>query len=354
MAKVAAEVYDVFSILDRKAEVPCCGTVAFVGTDSFLREQATRFSTNQWKIDSASLDTQFGEDVSWVDVHDRLATRSLFDDAGHRTLLLKAADKFVSKYRDALEKWVTAADDRSTLVLHLDQLASNTRLYKLLNQHGAIVDCKIPTTKAFGSPPDDRAIGKWIVSWATQTHGLRLTSSQSNVLVERIGPIFGLLDCELAKLALFCNDKRSVSDEHVDELVGGWRTKTAWDVAEWIAEGQIAEALQEIDKLFAAGQNPIALMAQISWALRRFGMAANVFEQARNTTAPIKLYDALSGVGFFGPKISAAEKQLRRIGIARSRQILDWLVELDLKLKGTHSQDDRGRLAIEEFVVRFT
>ena len=353
MNKAVVQSFDVFSVLDEKAKVPLVGCLAAVGSDAFLRDEATKLSIARWKIDAASVESHYGEDVAWVDVHDRLATRSLFDDAGHRTVVVKSADKFVSKYRDSLEKWATAASPDSTLILHLDTLASNTRLYKLIGQQGAILLCQPPTLKSFGNPPDDRAVARWVTSWGTRRHGLRLTASQTNVLVQRIGSVFGLLDCELAKLALFASDKGTIGDTHVDELVGGWRTKTAWDIADWIAEGKIDVALEEVDRLFAGGQNPVGLMAQISWAMRRFGLAATIFEQARNTGGAIKTTDALTQAGFFGMQIAKADSQLRRIGSARALHILDWLVELDLKLKGTHSSDSRARFAVEEFVLRF-
>ncbi len=353
MSKTAAQAFDVFTVLEEKAKVPMVGCAAMIGSDSFLREKATELTLKQWGIDPESVESEYGEDVAWVDVHDQLATRSLFDEAGHRCVILKSADKFVSKYREQVEKWANAACPDASLILHLDQLASNTKLYKGIGQNGALVSCQTPTLKSFGNPPDDRAIAKWVVSWGLRRHGLRITTSQANLMVERIGPVFGLLDCEMAKLALFANDQGSVADDHVVELVGGWRTKTAWDIADWIADGEIAKAWEELDRLFAAGQHPVGLMAQVGWSIRRFGLAANIFEQARCCGTGMKITDALTQAGFFGPQISAADRQLRRIGSQRALRILDWLVELDLKLKGTHSQDDRARFAVEEFIWRF-
>ncbi len=104
--------------------------------------------------------------------------------------------------------------------------------------------------------------------------------SAGNVMIERIGFVFGLLDTELAKLALFAGEDGKVSDAIVHELVGGWRTKTVWEVADQIADGKVASAMEQLDRLFASGQNAIGIFAQLSWYFRRYGMAAHCIEQA--------------------------------------------------------------------------
>jgi DNA polymerase-3 subunit delta len=352
MAKSDSNLFDAFEVMDGKSVPVLSPTVVLFGPDSFLREQSLAIAIQHWKIDAASVSRHYGEEVAWVDVHDQLATRSLFDDTGHKTVIIRAADKFVSKFRDPLERWAQSSAIDATLVLFLDQFASNTRLYKQLQKTGTLIQCAIPTLKSFGSPPDDRAIEKWVIGWGKHHHDLKLTSRQAQVLVERIGAIFGLLDCELAKLALFA-DKGVVSDQHVDELVGGWRTKSAWDIADWIADGEISRALNELDRLFQAGQAPIGLMAQIAWSLRRFGLAANLLLQAKNVGQSLRPTDALSQSGFYANKIITADKQLRRMGLGRASQISQWLSDLDLKLKGTHSHEDRARFALEEFMMRF-
>ena len=44
------------------------------------------------------------------------------------------------------------------------------------------------------------------------------------------GPEFGLLDQELAKLALYADKSGKVTEKLVQELGGGWRTQTAWEL----------------------------------------------------------------------------------------------------------------------------
>ena len=95
-----------------------------------------------------------------------------------------------------------------------------------------------------------------------------------------IGPELGLLDQELAKLALSAAGDKKITSEMVQKLVGGWRAKTTWDMLDLALEGKAAEALRQIDRLLAGGEAPVGLLAQISASLRRLATATRLILQA--------------------------------------------------------------------------
>jgi DNA polymerase-3 subunit delta len=229
--------------------------------------------------------------------------------------------------------------------LDLQTLAANTNLYKKIKKNGWLVSA---------GDVKDAELSGWIVRWGKKEHGISLTRPQANVLVDRIGPICGLIDCELAKLALFAESKGTVSDARVDELVGGWRTQTVWNLAESIADGKINHALRQIDKLIMAGQSVFGIAAQLSWSLRRYGIATRYIEQLERRGQKTSLQNALATAGFRGHELSKAESSIRRLGRPRARELLSWLLELELQLKGSHSNEERGRLALETFLLKLT
>ncbi len=239
------------------------------------------------------------------------------------------------------------------MILELDSLAANTKIYKLIVERGLAVKCSAPIKARSKDAIDEKAVQSWLIAWGKRQHSVQLSIPQADIMLERIGAVFGLLDTELAKLALFAQSDGKVSDAIVHELVGGWRTKTVWEIADQIADGKIAKALEQLDRLFAGGQNAFGVMAQLSWYFRRFGLAAHSIEQAERFGRKPAIGDALEQSGFYRYVLADAEQKLRRIGRPRARQLLNWLRDLDLELKGSHSQEDRARLAIEEFVMRF-
>jgi DNA polymerase-3 subunit delta len=346
------EVLHAFEIIDGRKSEAKTGTLAIFGNDWFLRHQALRCWLETTGLGGEAVRFRSGEEASWRDVHDDLASRSLFEEAGCRLTVLRQADGFLSKHRSALERWVDSPAAGATLILELESLPANTRLYKLILEKGLLIAASAPLRKGSKDAIDERVLQQWLIGWARTQHRLQLTSKQAMVLIERIGAVFGLLDSELAKLALFTTASGLVEDTMVHELVGGWRTKTVWEIADGIAEGNASLALGQLDQLFASGQTAFGVLAQLSWYFRRFGLAAHLIEQAERTAGTISIASALEQAGFQRYLLADAEKKLRRIGRQRARQLLEWLKHLDLKLKGSHSHEDRARLAIEEFVMR--
>ena len=117
-------------------------------------------------------------------------------------------------------------------------------------------------------------------------------------------------------------------------------------ITDAIAAGDAAEALRQLDKLISGGQKPIALLPQIAWALRRLGMATAVVEHRERLGRHCPLEEALASAGVHRD-VGQAASQLKTLGRARARQILPWLLDADLRLKGTHSTEGRDRFLLE-------
>ena len=348
---------------DSPKELP--PVVIAIGPDDFLRRASIDHTLKLGGIDPMNISRFDGQDAQWRDVNDELSTQGLFDSGGPKAAFIRKADPFLTAYREQLERWIEQATPGSTLLLDLQTLPSNQRVYKLALSKGLLLG----TAEAKGAE-----FTSWITQWGISKHKVHLTASQAGVIADRIGYVCGLIDCELAKLALFADSKgadskgadskgadskgadsiRKVSDARVDELVGGWRTQTVWKLSEAVAEGRIAEAIEGIDKLIMSGQTAIGIAAQMSWSLRRYGVAAAWSEQQKRFGAQSPMLpEALSRAGFRPYDLGKEENRLKKMGWNRAKDILTWLVELEKELKGSHSQEDRARMALESFIFRF-
>ena len=66
-----------------------------------------------------------------------------------------------------------------------------------------------------------------------------------------------------------------------------------------------------------------------------------------------QLEEALSAAGVHRPSdVGRAKSQLKSLGRARAKQLLPWLLDADLRLKGTHSADGRDRFLLEQLVIK--
>jgi DNA polymerase III subunit delta len=328
--------------------------VVLIGSDSFLKLNAFKYLAKHFKWEDDCIRTFDQDAIAWRDVGDYLQTRSLFDSDGARIAFLRTADTFVSSNRPRLESWFEKPAPDTFMVLDVSKFLATTRLYKLCGPQALLVDCNAPTIRK--DTIDDATILNWAIRWGSSQHALKLTPKQAELMVDRIGAEFGLIDCELAKLALFANPDQTVDDKWVHEMVGGRRTKTVWEVADHIADGKVAKALEEIDQLIFAGESIIGIAALLSWTLRRYGNAAHYVEQQERTRGKIDVLavarQGLQKSGFRPNELDTAQRRLVRIKRVRAKQLLGWLRDLDAKLKGSHSSESAARFALEEFVLR--
>jgi DNA polymerase-3 subunit delta len=344
--------------LDAQQKRPSAAICAVFGEDLFLK----RLILNKLKRDLvgddpdvpiASYDCQ-DRQPDWRDIADELATVSLFG-GGPRLVILENANAFVSANRSQLEAYAARPHKSGVLVLEVDEWPANTRLYKALNQSGLQIDCRPPQKQGKSKEIDERPIVKWIASWGKSQHGVNLSADAAQHLLDLTGPVFGLFDQHLAKLALLVPSGTKVAADEVQQIVGGWRSQTAWDLVDAATAGDAADALRQLDRLLHSGEHPLALVGSLSWSLRRYAAATRIFQQAERQGKKIPLREALVQAGVRDwplGALAAAETRLMQLGRHRAGNLYRWLLELDLSLKGTHSQDDRARWALEQLVLR--
>jgi DNA polymerase-3 subunit delta len=340
-----------------KDHAPAAFSVVF-GDKAFLKSLALRAIRESVLGDDpdAPFVTFQGNEATWRDVMDEVATVALFGGGAKRLVVVENADPFVTRHRQALEDYAARPKSSGVLVLEVSTWPANTRLYKFVEQHGMQIECRVPEkTVGRNKVVDSGRLRKWLSDWAKKQHQVKLTAEAADMLLDLVGPEFGLLDQDLAKLALFAGPGGSVTPEMVRDVVGGWKTKTAWELMDAAADGDAAEALRQLDHLLQSGEHPVALLAQFSWSLRRYAAATRIYEQAEREGRKMPLAESLLEAGFRKwpqDALSRAESQLRQLGRQRALALYPWLLETDLALKGTHSQEDRARLALEKLFVR--
>ncbi len=324
----------------RYPPLPVC---AVFGNEPFLRRQAIlclRAAVLGGEDGDFSLSTFDGDDSLFRDVYEELSTLAMFG-GGKRLVVVEDADDFVTNFRSRLEDYVARPSPSGVLVLDLDSLAATTRLYKAVAGEGLLID---------GNAPASARLGKWLGDWAKQHHRVQLSQSAGDTLIELIGPELGLLDQELAKLALMAGDQRTITPEMVARTVGGWRTKTTWEMLDAALDGNVREAMLQVDRLLASGEQPVGLLGQISASLRRLAAATRIVLQSEAASRRTNLRDALEQAGVRSFVLQKAERQLKRLGRRRGAQLYRWLLQADLDLKGESAMPPR--LILERLIVR--
>ncbi|MEN6407039.1 MAG: DNA polymerase III subunit delta [Thermoguttaceae bacterium] len=329
--------------LAQPAKYPPKAVCAVFGDELFLRRQAILCLRSAVLGDDDgefSLTAFDGRTALFRDVHEVLSTVAMFG-GDRRLAVVEEADEFVRRYRPQLEDYVARPSRSGVLTLDVDTLPSNTRLYKSIAAEGLLIDC--------GTPPPAK-LSKWLALWAKQHHRAELSQAGVELLVELVGPELGLLDQELAKLALLAGDDRRIAVESIRRSVGGWRAKTTWEMLDAALDGNLCEAMTQLDRLLASGEQPIGLLGQISASLRRLAAATRLVAQAESAGRRPNLRQSLEHAGVRSFVLQKTERQLRLLGRRRGLQIYRWLLEADLGLKGESAMP--ARLVLERLIVR--
>lgn len=324
---------------------PLC---AVVGDDDFLKREVLIKLRGNGEAEYFA-----GREAAWRDVHDALTMVSLFGD-GAEVVVVEDADKFVSDNRDKLEDWVATPRGDRALVLEVKTWPKTTRLAKATEKVGLAIECGVPSDNKGGKLTKfTSASKKWLTQRAKQVHQTVLDGEACDLLFDLLPLSLGVMDQEVAKLALLI-DGESIDARLVEAHVGDWRTRQTWDTIDAMVDGRAAEAMKQLDRLIAAGEAPIAILAQVAYTLRKFATASRLVEQDEAAGRRVSLPQVLGRAGFWKNKVDDALRQLKQIGRPRAEKLATWLLDADLAMKGHNSTAPLARLELERLIARLS
>jgi DNA polymerase III delta subunit len=280
---------------------------ALVGSDAFLQLEKLAGILRLMPKDVQRVDVD-GERAELAAVLDELRSFAMF--GGAKLVVVRDADEFVGRYREQLEDYVAKPADSGTLVLRLNALPKQQRIYKAIDKLGGIEPCE---------PPKDLA--RWALERARSSHRVTLAPDAAKTLVDLIGEDLGRMDNEIAKLAIEAEgSKQPVTAERVAAAVTFQREQEMWDLSNALAAGDAPEALRRWRHFVQL--DPSAEFRAVTWLgmwLEDVGCAL----RGDTKTLAWKYKDRL-------PQMIRTSKQLGAQGRARA---LDLLAEIDHQSK---------------------
>jgi DNA polymerase-3 subunit delta len=222
------------------------------------------------------------------------------------------------------------------LILDVKTWAASTRLAKMLPGE-ATITCVLPKNR------EAQTLRSWLPKWAKEQHARTLDSDATTLLLDLVGHDMGLLDQELAKLAVYVGDAPVIKATDVDKLVGHNRERTAWQMLDAAAEGNREQALQVLGRLFDQGEEPLAILGAVGWQVRRLA------QTGRLVAGGLSVGAAMARVGMPPFAQQRVERHLRRLG-SRTAELFDWLLEADLAMKSSGQLP--GQVVLERLLVR--
>lgn len=326
---------DALTFIEKSTKTKPAPMFAVTGDEDFLRREARAKLVADLLEDA---DPEFavtaypGESAAWATVKSELETLPFL--APRRVVVIEQADTFVTDHRSQLEKYVADGASRGVLILEVKKWPSNTRLAKALGPSATIVA---------GAP----FVGKlpaWCRARAKSHYQCELASDAAEWLVEIVAQSMGVLDQELAKLAAFVGNEKVIRREHVDQMVGRSRNAEVFKIFDVIGQGKPAAAMTILRRLYDQDEEPLAILGAVSWQLRRLGAVS------RLARAGLTLQEAFNQAGVQPFARGGMETLLRHLGRARMDRVYDWLLEIDLGMKGGSTLPDK--LQLERLIVK--
>jgi DNA polymerase III subunit delta len=287
---------------------------AIVGSDVFLQLQAIAEIVRQMPADTQRVDVDNDADLAIV--LDDLRSLSMF--GGYKLVVMRDADDFISKHREALEGYFDKPGEAGSLVLRCVSLPKNQRIYKIIDKVGKVIACE---------PPKQVELAGWIMKRATQHHQSKIADDAARQLADLIGPDLGRLDNEIAKLAL--QSGGMIQSTHISTSVVFQREQEMWDLTDALTLGRPDEALRRWRHMIVA--DPSSEFRAVTWlgmwlekavkALAMKKLRMNAFTIAKE----LKIWPAQN-----------ADKLLvtvERLGESKLKRAIDRLVEVDQKNK---------------------
>jgi DNA polymerase-3 subunit delta len=305
------------------------------GDEAFLKRQVTRTLIKRAlgdEADTQTVSTYAGDKATFAEVFDDLDTVPFFDPK--RVVIVDSADPFVTRYRGELEERLVHLPETGLLILDVKTWASNTRLAKKIDNSATIV-CKAPPT---------HELPGWCSAWCAGHYQKQIAPDAARLLTELVDPEMGLLDQELQKLAIYVGTRPRIEYADVDTLVGNNRAQDIWKMFDAIGAANVKGALAIIDRLFDQGEEPLRILGAMSFQLRKLAQAA------RMTTQGTSLGAAVAQAGIPPFKLREAEAQIRHLGRRRLDRLYDWLMQINLDLRGGSPLPPR--ILFERFLLK--
>ncbi len=325
---------DALAFLDTAAKSKRLPLYALSGDEDFLkrrcRDAIIALVVGKDGDADFAVSTYAGDTLDFSTARNDLDTPSFLSPA--RIVIVEQADPFVTAHREALERYAASPSKVGVLVLDVKTFPKTTKLAKALPD-AALLECKAPY-------PDKLA--DWCVKWAKAGHKAKLARDAAEALVELVGPMMGLLDMELAKLATAAGQNAEITIEDVTKLVGRSREANVFAILDAVGEGNPAKAFDLLARKFDEGDDPQQIFGALRSQLRKL---ANI---ERLLAAGQSLGPALdaAGVAKWPQARQSAERQIRHLGRGRLSKLTEWLLELDLGMKGGSMLPPRAQVEV--------
>ena len=188
---------------------------------------------------------------------------------------VEAIEKLGEKNRDEavahLEEYLGNPAPFTVLVLEASALDQRMRLAKLLAEKTLVVEVGLGDR---GADRQEAAIR--LARVIAKEQGVEFEPGAAEDLAEFVATDLMRLKTEIEKLSIYASERKIIRRNDVAALVISEKTTTVWELADLLATKQSAKALEFLERLLRAGEEPIRLLGGIAWMYRKLIEASEI------------------------------------------------------------------------------
>lgn len=273
------------------------------------------------------------EEVSASEILDELRTLPFL--TAKRVVLLKGADDFVSENRELLEKYFDNPCPTGILILTVSSWHPQTKLAKKLPSVGRFLNAV---------QPQRWQLPRRLVQYAREAHNKTISEAAAELLIELTGDELVRLYSEVDKLALFAHNEKSITEQHIESLIGHNRIFGVFAVIDAVISGDITQAIYRLRTMFAEDKTAeYTVVGAFAFHFRRMFSAKVLLEKG---VGPAEIAKRLR---IWGDKEKSFFAQLRKVSLKQIGSILQQLAATDYAIKTGRA---KAEVAAEQLVLR--
>jgi DNA polymerase-3 subunit delta len=230
--------------------------LAGISREDLDEEDITSLSAARWKKLFGFNKPQ--GNLSWV--QDLLADSA--DMPSAKKLENDAADMFVQAYENGIPQ-------DNTLVLLAEAVDKRKRLYKYIQKHGVILDFAIDSGGSAAAKRDQEKVLKELIHNTLAKYDKKIDPGTLPVLLERVGfhPVAAVMETE--KLALYVADRKTITRDDIDAIIGRTREEAQYELTESVTSGKLEDSLRILAHLQDNGVHGLAILATLRNHLKK-------------------------------------------------------------------------------------
>ncbi len=224
---------------------------------SLQSENGSYFSTLTAEQFSHLFDFDKPQDCSWADT--LLEGKSIPQHHDN-------ASDMAGAYTEAFTKGIPASN---LLILTAENVDKRKKIFTYIKEHGLVVDCSAPEGHSMAAQRVQRSVLDELIGNMLKEHNKKINKDAREALLERIGfhPVAAVVETE--KLALYCEQKDTITLEDVDTIIGRTREEALFELTDALGKKQLTKTLTILHNLLENGIHGLAILATLRNYVRR-------------------------------------------------------------------------------------